>query len=555
MSAPAPPPPPGRWARLFRLARAHRGKSLLLGLAALALIGLGCMDVLLARPMQRWAERTMNANLKGYTVKIGRVRPHLWRFAFDLDDLVLRQTTHPDPPVADFGALKFSLLIPDLLRFKVAGNLTLVRPALHIDLAQIEEEVRSHVGLKGRGWQKAVESIFPFKLDQVQVQDGSVLYRSRGATDKPIQITRIHMVTTNVRNIAVSKSTFPSPVTMEGVLFDTGKVWFKGAADFLREPYAAARGELHLEQVPLDRLSPLAQSYQVKTKGGLLSLQGSVEYTPEAHKVHVAEVVFDHLHVNYVTSRATKSIEKEHAEQVIKLAERVRNAPKLWLEVDSLKLRNSQLGVENLGATPPYQVFISSLNLNLEHLSNQIGLETSLFHAQGAFMGSGQASLSGKIRSTAKPVDFDLRLQVEEAKLPALNGLLKAHLGLDVAEGLISVYTEIKVKNGQVEGYIKPLVKNLKIYDRQKDQGKPYGKRVKLHVLQFLANLLKNRESKEVATVIRISGATGGPQANEWEVIRKLIANGLAHAILPGFQPDPKTVPPPPPPAPKPVSH
>ena len=541
---------------MLRLARAHRGKSLLIGLAALAVIGLGFMDALLAGPMQRWAERTMNANLNGYTVRIGRVRPHLWRFAFDLDDLVLRQNTHPDPPVADFGALQFSLLIPDLLRFKVAGNLTVVRPALHIDLAQIEEEVHSHVGLKERGWQKAVESVFPFKLDQVQVQDGSVLYLSAGETDKPIRITRIHMVTSNVRNIAVSKSTFPSPVAMEGILFDTGKVWFKGAADFLREPYLAARGEIHLERIPLDRLSPLAQDYQVKTKGGFLSLHGAVEYTPEAQKAHITEVAFDQLHVNYVTSKATKSIEKKHATQAIKLAKRVRNAPKLWLEVDSLKLRNSQLGFENLGTTPHYQVFISSLSLNLEHLSNQVGLETSLFHAQGAFMGSGHATLKGKIRSTAKPVDFDLRLQVEEAKLPALNDLLKAHLGVDVAEGLVSVYTEIKVKDGQVEGYIKPLVKNLKIYDRQKDQGKPFGKRVKMHVLQFFATLLKNRETKEVATVIRISGATGGPKTDEWEVIRKLIGNGLSHAILPGFQPDPKTAVPPPPPKPtKPVSH
>jgi hypothetical protein len=99
-------------------------------------------------------------------------------------------------------------------------------------------------------------------------------------------------------------------------------------------------------------------------------------------------------------------------------------------------------------------------------------------------------------------------------------------------------------------------VKNLKIYDRQKDQGKPFGKRVKMHVLQFFATLLKNRETKEVATVIRISGATGGPKTDEWEVIRKLIGNGLSHAILPGFQSDPKTVVPPPPPKPtKPVSH
>ena len=101
-----------------------------------------------------------------------------------------------------------------------------------------------------------------------------------------------------------------------------------------------------------------------------------------------------------------------------------------------------------------------------------------------------------------------------------------------------------------VDGYIKPLIKNLKIYDRQKDAGKPFKQRVKMHVMQFLANLFKNHTSHSVATVARISGSTGGPKTNEWEIIRKLIGNGIFQAILPGFLADPKTAVPP-----KPAQH
>ncbi|MBI1752232.1 MAG: DUF748 domain-containing protein [Acidobacteria bacterium] len=498
--------------------------------------GILLMDIVLASPMQRWAERTMNAKLNGYTVRIGAVRPHLWRFAFDLNDLVITQTTHPNPPVAHFGALRFSLMARALLHFKLAGNLTIVRPALHIDLTQIQEEVRSHLSLKERGWQQAIESLFPFKFDQVKVQDGSVLYLSGGTASKPIQITQIAMATENVRNIAVSKDTYPSPVILEGILFDSGKVSFKGAADFLREPLVGARGEIRLEHVPLDRLAPLAEDYQLKTTGGFLSLQGWLEHTPEAQSAHLERVEFTNLQVDYVTSQATKTIEQKHAKQAIKLAKQVRNAPKLQIQVDSLSLRNSRFGFENKGARPPYRVFISQLSLDLAHLSNQTGQEASTFRAKGAFMGSGASTLSGKVRSSAKPADFEVQLEVKDAKLPDLNGPLMAHMGVDVADGLLSVFTEIKVKSGSIEGYVKPLITNLRISDRQKDRGKRLGKRVEMHVLQFLANLLKNRESKAVATVVRISGSTGGPKTNEWEVIRKLIGNGLANAILPGFQ-------------------
>jgi hypothetical protein len=248
-------------------------------------------------------------------------------------------------------------------------------------------------------------------------------------------------------------------------------------------------------------------------------------------------------------------VEKEHAKQAVKLAKQVRNAPQLLLEIDILRLKNSEIGFENKGTTPPYRVFISRLSLDLEHLSNHAGRQRSGFHAHGAFMGSGATVIRGGVQSAARPIDFNVHLEVEDARLPDLNGLLKAHAGVDVAEGLFSLYTEITVKNGQVDGYIKPLVKNLKIYDRQKDSEKPFRQRVKMHVLQFFANLFKNHKSHAVATVAHISGSTGSPEANEWEVIRKLIGNGIFHAILPGFLAERKTaVPPPPDQHPKPES-
>ena len=492
-------------------------------------------DALIAGPLRAWAERVVNSKLNGYTVRIGQARPHIWRLALELDNVVLAQNTHPDPPVADFQALKFSLLWAELIHFRMAGNLTIERPALHINLAQISEAAHSQVSLKDRGWQSAVESIYPIKLDQVKVQEGSLLYLSEDTTRKPIQLTKVFMVAKNVRNIAAAKDTYPSPVMLEGVLFDTGKIWFKGEADFLRKPHAAARGELRLDQVPLDRLDPLAQDYQLKTTGGDLSVKGTLEYTPETQTAHFKEVLFENLKVDYVTSKATKGIEKEHGKQVLKLAKRLRNAPRLLLKVDTLRLTNSQIGFENRVSKPPYRLFLSKVNLDLENLSNQASEGRSNYRVQGAFMGSGSAAASGGFRSTASPVDLDIHLKMDDAKLTSLNGFLRSYASVDVADGQFSLFTELTIKKGRVEGYLKPLIKNLKIYDREKDKGKRFGKRVEMHVLQFLANLFKNHTTKDVATVIRISGATGDPKAGEWEAIRKLLGNGLMRGILPGF--------------------
>ena len=523
------------WQRLLRFIRGNPVKSALTAALLLAVAALVCADALLAGPIRTWGEQKINANLKGYTVRIARARPRIYKLSLALDGLVLTQNSHPDPPVADFATLEFTLQWTQLKHFKVAAELTLIRPALHLNLAQIQEEAASKVSLKDQGWQAAVEAIYPFKLDQVRIQDGSMLYLAAAPTSKPLQLTGIAMLAKNISNKAAAQGTYPSPVTFQAALFDTGQVGFKGAADFLREPYSAAMGEIRLDRVPLDRLGPLAQDYNLRTTGGLLSANGTIEYTPKIQKAHLTEVLFEDLRVNYVTSKATKAQEQAHAKQALQLAKDVRNSPQVVLQVDSLKLSRSQIGFMDEAATPPYRLFMSDVNLKLTNLSNQANQGRSEFHAQGAFMGSGKTIVSGGFLSTAKPADLAIHLQMDDAKLTDLNKFLLADTGVDVADGLFSVYSEITVKGGRVEGYLKPLVKNLRVSDKQKDKAKSFGKRVEMHVIQGLANLFKNRKTQQVATVTRISGSTSDPRLSGWEAFRKFLGNGLFRAILPGF--------------------
>jgi hypothetical protein len=51
--------------------------------------------------------------------------------------------------------------------------------------------------------------------------------------------------------------------------------------------------------------------------------------------------------------------------------------------------------------------------------------------------------------------------------------------------------------------------------------------------------------------VIKISGSTSDPKLGEWAAVRRLVENGLGHAVLPGFRDDSTTVDPPRPAAPR----
>jgi hypothetical protein len=150
-------------------------------------------------------------------------------------------------------------------------------------------------------------------------------------------------------------------------------------------------------------------------------------------------------------------------------------------------------------------------------------------------MGSGTAHASATFREDNKGPDFDLNVSVEGASLPSMNDLLRAYGKLDVAQGTFSIYSEVKVKNHRITGYVKPLIKNVKVYDPKQDKKKPVLKKLYEKVVGGLSHLLKNKPRKEVATVVDLSGSLDDPNTSYWEVAVRLVSNAFIKAILPGF--------------------
>ncbi len=116
-----------------------------------------------------------------------------------------------------------------------------------------------------------------------------------------------------------------------------------------------------------------------------------------------------------------------------------------------------------------------------------------------------------------------------------MNDMLRAYGKFDVAAGTFSVYSEIKVKNGPVEGYVKPLFSGLDVYDPAQDRDKNLGRKLYEKVVEGVGNLFKNVPRNEVATVASISGPLENVKVNTLEVIVKLVQNVFFKAILPGF--------------------
>jgi hypothetical protein len=152
-------------------------------------------------------------------------------------------------------------------------------------------------------------------------------------------------------------------------------------------------------------------------------------------------------------------------------------------------------------------------------------------------MGAAPVELDADFAPAATHADFRLDARIEEVPLPQMNDFLRAKAGIDVTKGRLSVYSEMRVKNGRVEGYVKPLFADMDVYDVDQDKDKNVFQQLKEALVGAGSTVLENRSRGEVATVASLSGPVENPNASTLDVVLGLLRNAFIKAILPGLEP------------------
>src|SRR6185436_7962565 len=182
-------------------------------------------------PLRRSIEGRMNASLKGYSARIGQARLQPFGLSLTLNDLVIRQTAHPEPAILRVPRLHASVHWKELLSLKLVADFAIDRPVAYVNLRQLRSELSDEVPVNRKGWQGAVEAIYPLKINELRVREGALTYVDEDP-ERPLELARLEARATNIRNIHSKERTYPSPVEASAFLARTGKVDFKGHADF-----------------------------------------------------------------------------------------------------------------------------------------------------------------------------------------------------------------------------------------------------------------------------------------------------------------------------------
>jgi hypothetical protein len=507
----------------------------LAGSLAILIILIVALAFFIDKPLRGYVERKMNQNLQGYTVRIGALDLHPLRFSADLKDVVISQDANPDPPIVHVPRLAAGVQWRELLSARVVGDVLVEHPTVHINLKQMQSEAADEVPVQERGWQEAVQAVFPLKINRLYIVDGDLTYEDEGPF-RPLHIRQLQVRAGNIRNIRSPEHAYPSDIHLEGVVFDSGKIVLDGHADFLAEPHIGIQAQLTLEHIDLDYFKPIAGRYNIAVQRGTLSGAGTIEYAPHTKVVHLQQATIEGMRLDYIHKAETAVAEKQVAEKVAQTAQEVNNAPGILLRADQLSIVKSTLGFTNKAAPPNYRVFMNVNEFRLTNFSNHFSEGPAVGKLTGKFMGSGTTVVPATFRPEKQGPDFDLAVRLENTQMQSMNDLFRAYGNFDVVAGLFSLYMELTVRKGNVIGYVKPLFQDMDVYDKRQDRDKNLFRQMYEGLVGGIAALLENTPRHEVATKADISGRIENPQANTWEVVVRLIQNAFFRAILPGFE-------------------
>lgn len=486
-------------------------------------------------PLRAYAERQLNSRVQGYTFSIGKLDFHPIGLSLDLEDVRVIQTEHAEPPVAHLKRWHASIHWRELLTGHLVSDQLIEQPIIHFTRPQAAQEAQDDVPAEDRGWQEAVFAIYPLQINEFRISEGDITYREN-ATSKPLHVSHLNFKATNIRNVRSKADEYPSTLHLDAVVFEKGRVTVEGRADFLAEPHMALDSDLTLENVELVNLLPLTAQGQVHLTSGVLSAQGHVEYAPQTQVVRLKTLKVRDAKIDVVHAASRRQAEKKTGQKVAKSADKAANHPTLLIRIDEGMIDNSEFGFVNKVANPEYRVFLSGTDIYLANWSNQLTEGTAIVRLRGMFMGTGATQVDGSFRPETKSPDFDLSLRIVNTQVKGMNNVLRAHGGVDVVAGVFSVFTEMKVKNGTIDGYLKPLFKNVTAYDPAQDRDKGLLNKISEKLMNVASTVLKNTPRGEVATKADLSGPVQNPKTSTWEMVITLIQNAFFEAVLPGFE-------------------
>jgi hydrogenase maturation factor HypF (carbamoyltransferase family) len=130
--------------------------------------------------------------------------------------------------------------------------------------------------------------------------------------------------------------------------------------------------------------------------------------------------------------------------------------------------------------------------------------------------------------------DFEFRLRARDLELKRMNDFASAYGKFDFNAGHGDVVIEAQAKKAQLTGYIKPLLRDVEVFNWQQDvenKNKSIFRSVWEALVGGTETVLKNQAKNQFATKVELSGSVHQQDISAFEAFLQILRNGFIQAF------------------------
>lgn len=251
----------------------------------------------------------------------------------------------------------------------------------------------------------------------------------------------------------------------------------------------------------------------------------------------VASVLFQEPTVNFVDGGGADDSQTgegtDWREQLEKL---------LPITLDEIRVRDGTLSFRNFTSNPPVNVNAKQVNASLYNLTNvkaENGTRVARFEGKAMLLDHAPLEATALFDPFKNFQDFELRIRATEIDLPQLNDFSAAYGKFDFKAGNGDLVIEAIAENGQLNGYIKPLLRDVDVFDWRQDvqqEDKGFFRGLWEAVVGGTENVLKNQRKNQFATRVELSGRVDQQNISPFQAFIAILRNGFVQAFNSRFE-------------------
>lgn len=288
------------------------------------------------------------------------------------------------------------------------------------------------------------------------------------------------------------------------------------------------RGAYTIEDLYIDKIDSTSQEHVPFISSEVIDL--SVEWKSLFYGRIVGELQFINPVVRFTKEKAEPAAIQEDTTDFREVLKTF-----MPLDINRFEVLNGEIQYIDSTSNPKVNISITKANvlaLNLSSVSDTALLPASV--AANANVYGGFFNLNMKLNPLADSPTLDLNVELKNTNLPELNDFFKAYANFDVNAGSFGLFAEIATLNGAFTGYVKPIIKDLKVIGPE-DRNDTFFNKVYERLVGTAGIILKNRKEKQVATKVPLNGRFDSPKIGAWYAIIEVLRNAFIQALYPSI--------------------